>query len=367
MVRVTFVMDQHVGLYTYFLNLRRFIDSTTGIEATWVPVTYSRPDSPWDRIPWLPPSIRGSLNGRAQAREGIARSASDVLFFNTQVPAALAHGMIRQRPYLVSTDVTPVQYDRIGGEYGHRADRAGLLKSYKHFVNTRVFRGAARILPWSRWVAGSLVADYGVDPRRIEVIPPGIDLTQWTPGSREEDGPVRILFVGGELERKGGPLLLEAFRTIRAPGVELHFITRQSLPAEPGLFVHNNMQPNSEPLRDLYRRCDLFCLPTRADCLPIALLEAAATGMPMISTNVGAIPEVVRHGETGILIEPHDLGGLVECLGSLVHDAGLRRRMGRAARQDAETRFDSRRNGRRVVELLLETAGAQADAKWMNR
>jgi hypothetical protein len=83
MVRVTFVMDQHVGLYTYFLNLRRFIDSTTDIEATWVPVTYSRPGSLWDRVPWLLPGIRGTLNGRAQAREGIAQTASDVLFFNT--------------------------------------------------------------------------------------------------------------------------------------------------------------------------------------------------------------------------------------------------------------------------------------------
>jgi glycosyltransferase involved in cell wall biosynthesis len=99
----------------------------------------------------------------------------------------------------------------------------------------------------------------------------------------------------------------------------------------------------------------------------MALLEAAATGMPMISTNVGAIPELVRDGETGFLIDPRDLGGFVECLQSLVHDAGLRRRMGRAAREDAETLFDSRRNGQRVVELLLETAGAQTDAKWMDR
>ena len=217
--------------------------------------------------------------------------------------------------------MTPVQYDRMGDEYGHRADRAGLLKRYKHRVNARLFRGAARLLPWSRWVADSLVTDYGVAPERIEVIPPGIDLARWTPGSGgEEGGPVRILFVGADLRRKGGPLLIEAFRAVRPSGIELHLVTRGVMPGEPGLFVYNDMKNNSDALIDLYRRCDIFCLPTTADCLPMALLEAGAAGLPTISTNVAAIPEIVREAETGFLIEPGDLGGLVERIRSLARD-----------------------------------------------
>ena len=301
MVRVTFVMEQHVGLYSYYQYLRRFMDSEADIEATWVPVTYFDPHSALRRLTFLPASVRSALHGRAQVRQGIARAPGDVLFFNTQVPAALAYGRIRRRRYVISTDVTPVQYDRIGDEYGHRADRPGFLKSYKHRVNTRLFRGAARLLPWSRWVADSLVTDYGVAPERIEVIPPGIDLARWTPRSEaEEGGPVRILFVGADLRRKGGPLLIEAFRAVRPSGIELHLVTRGAMPGEPGLFVYNDMKNNSDALIDLYRRCDIFCLPTLADCLPMALLEAGAAGLPTISTNVAAIPGDRARGGDGI-------------------------------------------------------------------
>src|SRR4051794_14406829 len=176
MVRVTFVMEQHVGHYTYYQNLRRYIESTAMIEATWVPVTYYRADGLWERLALMPGGLRAALRGRAQVRQGIAEGDGGVLFFNTQVPAALAHGMLRGQPYLISTDVTPLQYDRIGEAYGHRSDRAGPLKDFKRFVNGRMFRGATRVLPWSRWVGDSLVRDYGVDPGKVEVVPPGIDL-----------------------------------------------------------------------------------------------------------------------------------------------------------------------------------------------
>jgi glycosyltransferase involved in cell wall biosynthesis len=365
MIHVTFVMEQHVGLYTYYQNLRRFIDSEANIEATWVPVTYFKLDGFWERMTFLPERVRGALRGRAQVRRSIAQTTSDVLFFNTQVPAALAHGMVHRRPYLISTDVTAVQFDQLRGEYGLRARRAGPVKTYKHFANTRVLRGATRLLPWSRWVANSLVADYGVDPQKIEVVPPGVDLTQWLPGCRETEGPVKVLFVGGDLKRKGGLLLLEAFRAVRPLGVELHLVTRDKLPEEPGLFVYNNMQPNSDPLKQLFRTCDIFCLPTQADCLPMVLSEAGATGLPMIATNVAAIPEIVREGETGFLIEPGDVAGLIERLQLLASDPALRKRMGRAARQHVETNFDARRNGERMVGYLLEAAGATNEAQVM--
>ena len=95
----------------------------------------------------------------------------------------------------------------------------------------------------------------------MTVIPPGVNVRDWlNPDSRAgRSGSVKILFVGGDLARKGGLLLLQAFRALResgagaSPGVELHLATRATLPPEPGLFVYNNMQPNSGPLKQLYR------------------------------------------------------------------------------------------------------------------
>ena len=360
MVRATLFMEQHVGLYTYYMNLRNYIDSAGGIEPTWVPVNYHKRGGLWERIPFLPDRACGALRGRTQVREEIARTTSDVLFFNTQVPATFAHERVRRHPYVISTDVTAVQFDRLRKGYGLKPRRVGLLQAYKHSVNVRVLRGATRLLPWSRWVADSLVSDYGVDPERIEVVPPGVDLGQWSPGHRGSGGPVKILFVGADLGRKGGLLLLEAFRTLRDLGVELHLVTRERLAEEPGLSVYNDMQPNSEPLKRLFAESDIFCLPTLADCLPLVLCEAGAAGLPSVATNLAAVPEIVVEGETGLLVDAGDVGGLIQRLRTLVLAPELRGRMGRAARQHVEKHYDASRNGERIVSCLREAASGTA-------
>src|SRR5690606_31922065 len=130
---------------------------------------------------------------------------------------------------------------------------------------------------------------------KITVIPPGVDVTRWSPArpARDAQQPVRMLFVGGDLHRKGGDTLLGAFRRLHAesPATELHLVTKSVVAAEPGVVVHSDMAPNSQALLDLYQACDLFCLPTRGDCLPMVLSEAGATGLPLVSTDVGAIDE----------------------------------------------------------------------------
>jgi glycosyltransferase involved in cell wall biosynthesis len=357
MVRATLFMEQHVGLYTYYINLRNYIDSTGGIEPNWVLVTYQKRGGFWERIPFLPERVRIALRVGTQVREEIGRTTSDVLFFNTQVPATFAHNRVRRRPYVISTDVTAVQFDRLRKGYGLRPRRGSLMEAYKHSVNCRVLRGAARLLPWSRWVADSLVSDYGVDPERIEVVPPGVDLEQWSPGPLGAGGPVKILFVGAELQRKGGLLLLQAFRALRDLDVELHLVTRERLPAEPGLSVYNDMRPNSDSLKRLFAGSDIFCLPTLADCLPLVLFEAGAAGLPSVATDVAAVSEIVVEGETGFLVDAGDVQGLIERLRTLVVDPELRRRMGRVARQHVERHYDASRNGERIVSCLCEAAG----------
>ena len=104
---------------------------------------------------------------------------------------------------------------------------------------------------------------------KITVIPPGVNVHEWRrPTPRvPHANPVKILFVGGDLERKGGLVLLEAFRALRHLGLELHLVTKDRLAPEPGVFVYNNLEANSQPLKDLYHTCDIFALPTFGDCL----------------------------------------------------------------------------------------------------
>lgn len=358
MLRATFVMEQHLGHYTYSQNLRQFIDVDDQIETTWLPVTYSFPKSLWHRLPLLPPHISGTLQGRAQIREGLAHCANDVVFYNTQVPAALAGRVRNHHPYVLSTDLTPIQYDQLGHLYGHRPDRIALLKTYKHYVNKNLFQNAAKLLPWSTWVRNSLISDYDVSPDKIEVVPPGVDLQRWIPGYRDREGALRILFVGGDFYRKGGQLLLEAFRTLPPGTAELILVTRSEIPNDKGISVHRDMQPNSPVLIELFRSCDIFVLPTEAEAFGIAAVEASAVGLPVIATAVGGLQDIVVNGETGFLLQPGNMQGMRECLCLLTQDSSRHVRMSRAARNHAEVHFDARRNAGRIVTILKEVANS---------
>lgn len=357
-------MEQHIGHRAYYENLRRFVDQSPELQADWVEVTYAQPGSLWERVPLLPQRFKGTLVGREQVRRGLRRHPSDVWLFNTQVPAALAGRMVQERPYLLCTDITPRQYDTMAAAYGHAPDGDGLLSRYKHRANVRLLQGAARLLPWSGWVRDGLVTDYGVDPRRIEVIPPGVDIEKWRPApeNRGRTTP-RILFVGGDLARKGGDLLLDAFRGLPPGLAELVLVTRTAVPTEPGVTVYNHLRPNSPELVALYQSCDLFVLPTRAEAFGIAAVEAAATGLPVVATQVGGLPEIVAEGETGFLVAPDDARALRARLNPLLENTPLRLQMGHAARQRVLARFDARRNAARIVEILRETAVACSNGR----
>lgn len=357
MLRVAFVMEQHLGHQTYYQNIRRFIEADPFIQPTWVPVTYNVPGGVIEKLSVLPRHLRGTLRGRQQVRAGLRHAPVDLVFFNTQVPAALAGGLALSRSkYVIATDLTPIQYDTLSELYGHRPDKPGPLKAYKQRVNQAVFQGAARLLPWSSWAGRSLVSDYGVDPASVEVLPPGVDLALWRPGQTRIGTPLRILFVGGDFERKGGPLLLRAFQALPAGEAELHLVTRSKLPDAPGVTVYNHMQPNSPELIALYQNCNVFVLPTGAEAFGIAAVEACAAGLPVIATRTGGLVDIVTDGETGYFIPSDDESALVARLRSLVDDPGLRNRLAGAARARAEDRFDARQNVARLVQCLREVA-----------
>ena len=367
MIRAIFVMEQHIGHRTFYENVRRYVDADPSVEAHWVEVTYREPAGLWERLPLLPERRKGPLRGFQEVRRGLSAVSWDVAFFNTQVPAVFALDRLYRRPYVVSTDITPIQYDALAHLYDHQPDPPGPIRWFKYQVNRAIYHRAARVVAWSNWVRRSLEADYAVPPQHILVVPPGIDLEMWSPSPRpvedtQKAGPLRILFVGGDFARKGGPILLKAFRTLRqgegsGVGVELHLVTRDDVAPEPGVYIHQGLTPNSQALRQLYRESDIFVLPTRVEAFGIAAVEASASGLPVIATNVGGLTDIVVDGETGFLVPPDDPDAVAQALQRLLLDPDRRRRMGQAARRRAETHFDARTNGARLVALLKEAVG----------
>jgi glycosyltransferase involved in cell wall biosynthesis len=354
--RVTFLLEQHVGLKTYAANLRHFVEQDDRIDATWVPVTYYGVDNLAAKLPGLPDTVRGTLMGRQQVRHGLRQAPADAYLFMTQTPVVLGGRRLR-KPYVVMTDDTPRLYDQMADHYGVAGASSGPLGWAKHRIMSDRLQGAFRVLPMSRWAETSLVGDYGVDPARVHVVPSGVDIDVWRPnGAPPRTGPLRTLFVGGDFDRKGGPLLLEAFRQLREGTVELHLVTRSDVPESPGIHVYRNYSPNQPELIQLFQSCHAFVLASQAEAFPNVVMEASAAGLPCIVTDVGAMSEMVIDGVSGYTVEVGDAEGVRRALRGLADDRSLRDEMAAAARRQAEQWYDGRRNARIVVDELLAAA-----------
>ncbi len=359
-MRALFVLEQHLGHRTYAENLRLGMADLPRITAQWAAITYYEADGWIERLP-LPASARGIWRGWRQVRQALRSTDCDIVLFNTQAPAALAGSLARRRPYLLATDITPRQYDALASFYQHRADRPGLIATLKDRRNRRLFQDAAWVLPWSHWVRDSLIRDYGVQPERIQVIPPGIDLARWQPRRERAPGPLRVLFVGGDFERKGGPVLLAALRRLALP-ITAHLVTRSPVSPAPDVFVYHDLVPNSPRLIELYQQADVFVLPTQAEAFGIAAVEAIACGVPVIATAIGGLTDIVRDGVNGFVVPPNDPEALAARLQLVLDQPALRSRLAQAARRHAETHFDARRNAAQIAELMKQ-AVASANAE----
>lgn len=352
-----FVLEQSLGHVTHTRNLQAQLMRDQDVHVHWRLI-------PWETRGWkarLPIystnwTVRAGLRARQAIQDLVEHTSLDAMLIHTQVPAVLSTGWIRRVPTVVSLDATPEQIDELGRAYNHQRG-PGWLEQIKWQLNRDCFAAARHLVTWSAWAKRGLVERYGVPEDKVTVIPPGVSVPDWAAGRyRPEDDPLRILFVGADFARKGGATLLEAFRALGRPGVELHLVTRQALPAEPGVIVHNGMQPNSPELRALFQRCDMFCLPTLGDCLPMALAEAGAAGLPLISTAVAAIPEIVHDGKTGLLVPPGDTQALAAALRALVDNPPRRREMGAQARAFVGREHDVRQNARRLIHVLKRAA-----------
>jgi glycosyltransferase involved in cell wall biosynthesis len=345
-----FVLERHLGHETFAVNLLSAASKTGEIEVIDAAIRYDTSSSKlpsWSRLEGL----RGTLAGRAEVRRALVTYSADLCVYNTQVPAALAGRRARQ-PYVVVTDITPAQYDRMAADYNHRPDRGGPMSSWKRRVNQRVFARAAYCVAWSTWVAESLRSEYAVSPDRIAVIPPGVDLDSWhvdrTHWSDRPDYP-RLLFVGGDFRRKGGEVLLAAIAQLE--GFRVDVVTKSPVRDTDGVFVHSHLRPNDPELIELYRRADIFVLPSLAEAFGIAAMEASAAGLPVVATNVGGLTDIVVHERTGLLVEPGSVSSLASALDRLRTETAFRRRMGESAREHAAEHFDADVNATRLLDL----------------
>ena len=211
---------------------------------------------------------------------------------------------------------------------------------------------------------------------KLHVIYNGLRLGQFSRQREDRTSPVpRILTVARLIEQKGLIYLVKACKILRDRG---HSFTCEIIggPESP-LFMnyyvelkklHRRLQledcvffPGTqrfEQVLEKYREADIFILPSviaedgSRDITPNVLIEAMAMKIPVISTTVTGIPEIVENEVSGILVPPNDENALAETIIKLIHDSNLRNELGENARKRIEERFDSNKNIGQYVDLF---------------
>lgn len=189
------------------------------------------------------------------------------------------------------------------------------------------------------------VRDLGVNPERIALIRgSGVDLDRFAPGP-EPDEPVVVTMVSRMLRDKGVFELVEAARRLSRshPSLRVRLVGPPD-PENPASIDTETLEalaregiiewcPGTDDVPGVWARSHVAVLPSYREGLPKALLEAAACGRPMVSTDVPGCRDVVRHEHTGLLVPPRDASALASAIARLADDPELRARLGRGARE----------------------------------
>lgn len=208
-------------------------------------------------------------------------------------------------------------------------------------LEQRAYLAAEHIFVTGSGVRESLATFYGVPEGRVTVVVGGVNFAELPELGDEPREPV-VLFVGrayagGRL--KGLDCLFDAFARVRreVPAARLQIVGTTDVDSQPGVEVLGRIDDRKE-LAGLYRRAAVFCLPSRFEAYGgSSACEAMAFGLPCVVTTVGAFPELVLDGETGILVPPGDVAPLADALSRLLQEPELARRLGQAGRHRVET------------------------------
>lgn len=211
-----------------------------------------------------------------------------------------------------------------------------------------VYRDARYIFTMSELLRRSFIDDFGIPPDRLVTVHcgPNVPLEDVTPARPAQQETPTILFVGRDFERKGGDLLLQAFPQVRhrLPGARLRIVgaNTEHVPVD-GVdwlgFQSRDTAEGRAAMDTAYRTATVFCVPTRFDPFGTSFIEAMGYGLPCIGPNAWAVPEMISHEKTGLLVPPEDAEALADALVRLLSQPEAAGRMGEAGRRQALAEF----------------------------
>jgi glycosyltransferase involved in cell wall biosynthesis len=248
-----------------------------------------------------------------------------------------------------------------------------------HALNSALcFRFANHLMAVSG-AAKKHIAEQGIDANRITVVYPGVDMDAFKPaGKRTEvreslgipaDAPV-VGIVAHLSEKKGHWVLLDAIEGIilKMPGVR--FIFAGDGPLRDKLVHSTKVRGISESVmflgfrddvRDVIDCADVIVLPSiRGEGLPVSLIQAMAMHKPIVASRLSGIPELVKDGETGIVVTPGDPQELADAIVKLLSNCDLMKQMGDKARTRAELNFSLAESTEHTIDLYCRVLGVSS-------
>jgi glycosyltransferase involved in cell wall biosynthesis len=275
------------------------------------------------------------------------RPADFAFTFQTQTMWDASTGRMPHFLYTDQTNLTHLKNPGIGQELR-------MLGPWWDKLETGILRNATLAFTMSSHITRSMVEDYGCEAEKVRCVFVGNN----APVARDvSTGLARyqskeILFVGVHWERKGGPELLEAFRLLRVkhPEARLTIIGCSPAIAEPGVEVIGRVPPAR--VTEFYQRAALFCLPTKLEAFGISYIEAMHHALPVVGTDMGAIPDFIHEGENGHRVKLGDVSRLAAILDELLSHPAVMQRMGQKSLTLARANYTWDRVGERMANAI---------------
>ncbi|MCL4519546.1 MAG: glycosyltransferase family 4 protein [Thaumarchaeota archaeon] len=230
-----------------------------------------------------------------------------------------------------------------------------IVEFTSELLNSKMCRS---VVVWSEWAKKGYYND-GVDRKKIRVIPPPFPIID----DRKKHDHLNILFLGRDYKRKGGDTALAVFHKLQKEfrDIRLIYIGKIREPTalknvlqERSISYHESVSQNFL-ISEVYPVSDIFLLPCRAEAFGMSLVEAQSRGIPVISSRISAIPEIVDNGITGYLNDPTDVQGFVSNAAKIVQDKNMRNVMYERARRSVSEKYSVNDISQRLLKTYLES------------
>ncbi|WP_368188428.1 glycosyltransferase family 4 protein [Aestuariibius sp. HNIBRBA575] len=358
MKTLVFVLSEQLGWGTYAGNLRAAAAQRDDFTAVFHAHVFPKWMRPW--LHWvnsyksplgkMKPTIDPILGAQLHLGSWWKQVQQDPTIHAVHAASHILAGPLQATaariPYSVALDITrPLSEANYAAASWSRGD---------YNREARLFQNAAHCFPMSSWAAQSLMTDSACHQDKITVMPPSVDLAKFPWAARIPKAKMKIAFIGADFARKGGERLRTWMAGPLADICELHVASPDfdRDMSHPNIKFYGRVE-NQEVVQTLLPQMDVLCLPTLQDMSPFVAIEASASGIPIVISDIGGISDLVDHETSGFLVDKSDDAGFINRLTSLAENPDMRAEMGRRARLRAEAKFDATRNFNALFDQML--------------